>query len=278
MLRATLDRADEDLEAALRALRPTCDEVTFAATLAPEAVALARSLGFTRVGVQSDGRALTAEALTALAEAGATDLHVALYGASALVHDYHTAAGSFEGLAAALATARALQVTAVVTTPLTRSNARSLGDLPAWLLDRGVAAWAVAIPRTAGLRTSAFDRLFPRLALALPYALHALEQARRKALPAWIRGAPWCLLGPYATRSLPDAPRAYGAMCEACPTRARCPGVDAVYLDRFRGDELSPSRVAALTAQRVGIREAALARMLHGSFDPAGLASESTER
>jgi hypothetical protein len=278
MLRARLDRADEDFEAALRALRPTHDEVTFAAALSPDAVALARALGFGRVGVESDGRGLTPEALAALVEAGATDLHVALYGASARVHDYHTAAGSFEGLTAALTAARALRITAVVTTPLTRSNARSLGEMPAWLMDRGVAAWAVAIPRTEGLRTSAFDRIFPRLALALPYALHALEQARRKALPAWIRGAPWCLLGPYATRSLPEVPRAYGPMCEACPTRARCPGVDAVYLDRFRGDELSPSRVAALTASRVGIREASLARMLRGSFDPAGLVSDSTER
>ncbi len=278
MLRATLDRADEDFEAALHALRPTHDEVTFAATLSPDAVTLARALGFGRVGVQSDGRGLTPEALSALGGAGLTDLHVALYGASPLVHDYHTAAGRFEGLTAALAAARALRITAVVTTPLTRSNARSLGELPAWLIDRGVAAWSVAIPRTGGLRTSAFDRLFPRLALALPYALHALEQARRKALPAWIRGAPWCLLGPYATRSLPDAPRVWGPMCEGCSTRARCPGVDAVYLDRFRGDELSPSRVASLTAPRVGVREASLARMLHGSFDPAGLASESAER
>ncbi len=278
MLRATLDRADEDLEASLRALRPTHDEVTLAATLSPRAVALARSLGFTRVGVQSDGRELTIEALTALAQAGMTDLHVALYGASPLVHDYHAAEGSFDGLTAALKAARSLQITAVVTTPLTRSNARSLGELPAWLTDRGVAAWAVAVPRTRGGRTSAFDRIFPRLALALPYALHALEQARRKALPAWIRGAPWCLLGPYATRSLPEIPRAYGPMCEGCSTRARCPGVDGVYLYRFHGDELSPSRVAALTAQRVGIREASLARMLHGSFEPAGLASESTER
>ena len=278
MLRAVLDRADEDLEASLRALRPTHDEVTFAATLSPRAVALARSLGFTRVGAQSDGRELTVEALTALANAGLTDLHVALYGASPLMHDYHTADGSFDGLDAVLNASRSMQITSVVTTPLTRSNARSLGELPAWLTAHNVAAWAVAVPRTRGVRTSAFDRLFPRLALALPYALHALEQARRRALPAWIRGAPWCLLGPYATRSLPESPRAYGGMCEGCSTRSRCPGVDAVYLDRFRGDELSPSRVAALTAQRIGIREASLARMLHGTFDPAGLASESTER
>lgn len=278
MLRFTIDCDGDDLGSRLRALRPTYEELTLTGDFSPEVAALARSLGFTRVGVQSDGRGMSPERLGELVAAGVTDLHVALYGSAAAVHDYHTAAGSFEGLAALLSEANARRITAVVTTPLTRSNARSLGELPTWLTERGVAGWSVAVPRAGGSRTAGFDRVFPRLALALPYALHAIEQARRRALPAWIRGAPWCLLGPYAARSLPEAPRAYGAMCEGCPARSRCPGVEGVYLARFSGDELSPSRLSPQPAARIGVREASLARMLHGTFDPAGLASESPER
>ena len=278
MLRATLTRIEGDPGDTLRALRPAYDEVTFAAPVGPRAVEAARALGFARVGLQSDGRELTVEALRALAGAGLTDLHVALYGASPPVHDYHTAEGCFEGIAKVLSAARALGVTAVASTPLTRPNARSLIELPTWLTARAVAGWAVTIPRAGGSRTAAFDRLFPRLALALPYALHALEQARRAALPTWIRGAPWCLLGPYATRSLPDAPRSYGPMCDGCAARPRCPGVDGAYLERFRGDELSSARVSTLAPPRSGVREAQLARMFGGAFDPAGLASDSAER
>lgn len=278
MPRATLNPPDGDLDDALRALRVTHDELSFTAIVPPAAIERAKAHGFTRVGLQSDGRGLTVETLRALAGAGLDDLHAALYGASAPVHDYHAGDGSFDGLEAALTAARSLGVTAVVSTLLTRSNARSLGEMPTWLVARGVAGWAVVIPRTGGVKTAAFDRVFPRLALALPYALHALEQARRMALSAWVRGAPWCLLGPYATRSLPDGARSYGAMCEGCSARARCPGVDAVYLTRFRGDELSSGRVSTLVAPRVGVRESMLARMLIGSFDLAGMAPDSTER
>lgn len=279
MQRATLTQLDDDWTAALRGLRAVSDELTFAvspgAPSLPEALEAARALGFVRVGLRCHAQGLDATRIDALARAGMTDLHLPLYGVSAAVHDYHDGSGGFDALVAAIAAARARSVTTVVTTPLTRSNARVLGEVPAWLMMRAVAAWAVAVPRTGGARTVAFDRVYPRLALALPYALHAIEQARRAALPAWVRGAPACLLGPYAARSLPAEPMDYGPMCEACPARARCPGVDTVYLARFNADELSPARVSTMPTTRVGVREAQLARMLAGAFDPPGLAADS---
>lgn len=280
MHQVTLTRLD-DLAQRLRGLRATAEELTFA--VSPDdaqlagAIADARACGFVRVGLRCDGRGLDAGCIEALAGAGLTDLHLPLYGASRAVHDYHDGAGRFDAISAAISAARALGVTVVVTTPLTRSNARVLGEVPVWLTTRAVAAWAVAVPRAEGERTAAFDRVYPRLALALPYALHAIERARRAALPAWISHAPWCLLGPYATRSLPVEPMRYGPMCDGCPTRARCPGVAPTYLARFGADELSPSRVSVVPS-RVGAREAQLARMLAGAFDPPGLAADSSER
>lgn len=280
--RTELGYEDGDPTARLRALRPSADEVTLAGPwpegALPGAVRAARAEGFGRVGVALDGRGgAGAEALGELARAGLTDLHAAVYGAEGAVHDYHAGEGSLDAVGRCLARARSLGVTAVVTTPLTRSNARSLGALPPWLAARGVAAWAVAVPRTPGARGVAFDRVYPRLAMALPYALHAVEGARKAALPAWVRGAPWCLLGPYASRALPEEPRAYGPMCAACPARGRCPGVDAAYLERFRGDELSPARLAPRPAPPgPGPREAELARMLAaGAFAPPGLGGDS---
>lgn len=206
----------------------------------------------------------------------ATSLHVALYGASALVHDHHEGDGSFAALSATLAAARSEGVTVVVTTPLTRSNARVVGELPRWLVAQGVAAWCVAVPRVGERRSPHFDRVYPRLAMAMPYALHAVEQARRMALPTWVRGAPWCVLGPYAARSLPEPPRSYGVACKACRARGPCTGVDAAYRDRFAGDELAPSRLATLTASPLGRREAELGRLLAAeAFVPRKLGSDS---
>jgi hypothetical protein len=104
----------------------------------------------------------------------------------------------------------------------------------------------------------------PRLAIALPFANHALRTARAHRLVAWISGAPLCLLGHYAGHALPTPPRAYGAACASCPACAVCPGVDPVYLARFYGDELAP-RDAPPGPAYTDDRAAVLARMFVGS-------------
>lgn len=215
-------------------------------TLAPDAlraaVLAARDLGFSAIGVQTNGRGL-APLAASLAAAGLTDVHLSLHGSNAGSHDYHTGReGSFDVLWAAAGAARAASLRVVVTTVLTRSSFRVLSEIPPLLQARGVAAWHIAVPLARGRAADAFDRVYPRLALALPFAIHALELARRLGVPAFTSGAPLCLLGPFAVRSIttPEQPgtRAFHARCEGCAARAACPGVDPTYLARFDGDEL----------------------------------------
>lgn len=264
-------------ETALRALAGQSPGVTFVGgepTLVPELpalVRLARSLGFTRVGVQTNGRRLADPALAgALAEAGLTDVHVTVLGADAATHDYHTGvAGSFAELLAGMAASRARGLELVATTVLTRSNFRALNGLPQVLSTRGVRAWRLATAQVAGRAVRAMDPVVPRLALALPYGLHALEMARRLGLEVFVEGAPWCLLGPFAARALPDTPRAFGPACDGCPARDRCPGVDPLYLARFGPDELSalPSAPAAPASAELAERFSALG----DAFVPEGV-------
>jgi hypothetical protein len=206
-----------------------------------ERVAQARRLGFRRIGLQTNGRRLADLQLTAeLARAGLTDVHLSIHGASPEVHDYHSSVpGSFAQALAAILAASAEHVTVVATTVLTRSNCRVLAPLPRLLASRGVAAWLIAVPHAAGRAAVAFDRVVPRLGVALPFALHALDAAEGLGLPAWVQGAPACLLGPFAARTLPSPPRAYAPACAACGARESCPGLDAAYLARFGGDELA---------------------------------------
>jgi hypothetical protein len=216
------------------------------------------------VGLQTNARRLAdLDYAAALATAGLTDVHVSIHGTQPASHDYHTgAARSLVQTMAGVAAARVHGLTVVATTVLTRSNFRLVGELPRALATRGIAAWLIAVPHAAGRAAAAFERVVPRLALALPFALHALETARAIGLPAWIQGAPLCLLGPHTTRALDGEQRAYGPACEGCGARAACPGVDAMYLARFRGDELAP-RPAVATARDT--ERPALARMFVGA-------------
>jgi hypothetical protein len=235
----------------------------------PEAVASARALGFERIGVQSNGRRLAdAAVLDRLVASGLTDVHLSVHGATAPAHDYHTGVeGSFEQTLAGMARARSLGLRAVVVTVLTRSSCRGLAALPGFLHARGVAAWLVEVAAASGRAAAGFDRVVPRLGVALPFALHALSVAAKIGLPAWIRGAPLCLLGPFAARSLASEPRAHAAPCQHCPARPRCSGVDPMYLERFAGDELDGRR--APEAGEAGAEPAELARMFVGIGEQA---------
>jgi hypothetical protein len=249
----------------LCALRETADEITFVGgepTLHPDLDALiasARALGYRAIGVQTNGHAIDAERLRAWVASGLTDVHLSVHGHTAAAHDYHTGVeGSFVAALDAMKSARAASATVVVTTVLTRSNGRGLGELARVLGSRGAAAWCIAVPRVRGRAAELFDRVVPRLGVMMPFALHAVTVASALGLPTFLRGAPLCVLGPFARHSIADAERAYGASCATCEARARCPGVEPEYLERFAGDELSPSAPVAPTI------DARLARMFVG--------------
>jgi len=256
-------RDEQGVRERLERARAAADEVTFVGgepTLDPglvEHVALARSLGFRRVGVQTNARRLAdAGCAAALAGAGLTDVHVSLHAADARAHDYHTGVdGSFAETMQGIAAARAASLVVVVTTVLTRSSFRGLASLPRALAPRGVAGWVVLVARAAGRAFAASDRVVPRLALAVPFALHAIEAAAALGLPAWIGGAPLCLLGPLASRAIATDARAYAPVCAACPSRGVCPGVDPDYLERFEGDELSARDAPSLPCDRPHVRD-----------------------
>jgi hypothetical protein len=239
---------DAEVEAQLEEARAAGDEgVTFVGgepAIDPRLdglVARARALGLGRVGVQTNGWALAAPGrVEALAAAGLTDVHLSIHGAEARVHDWHVGrAGAFEAALRTLSAARAARLDVVVATVLTRSSFRALAPMPRLLASRGVAGWCIEVARWRGRAATAADRIVPRLALALPFALHAVDAAETLGLAAFVRGAPACLLGPWASRALGGELRAFGGACAECPSRPGCAGVDAEYLARFGAGELA---------------------------------------
>jgi hypothetical protein len=167
----------------------------------------------------------------------------------------------------ALEASRKAGLDVVVTTVLTRSNQAVLSELPAMLSSAGASAWCISVPVATGRAEEAAPRVLPRLAVALPYALHALDRARRASLVAFVSGAPLCLLGPFAERSLPSSRRAYADTCGGCASRERCPGVDALYLERLGERELRPvnaveAKLPQIASLFVGVGEKAPRRFL----------------
>ena len=209
----------------------------------PELIEQARALGFSAIGLQTNGRRLAADRplFDRLVSAGLRDLHLSIHAPSAEAHDYLTGRpGSFAAGLELLGRAQRAALTCVVTTVVTRSNFRELPKLAPLLKRRGVAGWLLEPVRPFGRAADGFARIVPRFGMALPWALHGLEQARRHDLSAWIRGAPLCALGPFAASALPDEAHSYDGPCTNCPARARCPGVDPHYLEVFGAQELSP--------------------------------------
>ena len=251
---ATVHRSRMDDEARLAELREHHEELSFIGgepTLdprLPKLVARARALGFRAIGLQTNAARLAAddELLPELIARGLSDLQLSIHAPSSAGHDYLTGRpGSFAACLELLERAQRTGLRCVVATVVTRSNFRELPRLPPALKRRGVAAWLLEVLRPAGRAAHGFARLVPRFGMAIPWALHGLEQARRHDLPAWIRGAPSCTLGPFVRRAL-DEPaherelRAAAPACGECPAEPRCAGLTPGYLQVFGGREIRP--------------------------------------
>jgi hypothetical protein len=192
---------------------------------------------------------LDVAAIARLAERGGAYVHAVYAGAA---HDWLYGAGTRDAVVVKIGEARSAGLPIVASTPLHRAAYRVLDDVGAELADRGVAGWTIDV--LAG-GTSAE---VPRLAIAMPHALRAIARARERGVAAFVRGAPLCLLGPFADRAIRAPARAYVAACEACAARPSCPGALAAYLERYGARELAPREAP----QRRDPRDGALASAL----------------
>jgi len=165
-------------------------------------------------------------------------VNIALFGATAAVHDHVAGSGDFDAVFAQLEAAASV----VVTTGVTRSNAHSLAALAQFLFEprrrAKIESWTLVWPgpQPEGLA-------LPRLGMVAPRVLHAAALGRKGGLTVFTAGLPTCVLGPHATFATPTQARAYAPPCDACPSRTGCPGVPAAYLEAFGRDlELRATR------------------------------------
>jgi pyruvate-formate lyase-activating enzyme len=151
----------------------------------PAWIAAAHARGAARIVVQTNGRRLAYRAY-ARELAGASSrltLDVALHGSTAPMHDYHTSVpGSFQQTVQGLRNARAEGLRVGVTTVITRSNFRHLGEIVRVARACGASAVRFALAAPHGRAGRDADRVIPALDMVKPHLVAAIGDARQLGL------------------------------------------------------------------------------------------------
>lgn len=230
-------------------------EITLRSDL-PRLIGLARTLGFRRVGIQTNGRVLGAPgAARTLRDAGLTHAFVALHGAEPSLHEWLTdTPGGFRDTVRG---ARALTVAGVdtrIATVVTRSNGDSLPGLTRLVAALGARGHRMMLATPRGGADAEERMLVPRYSMVKAPLAEAVALARAAGIEPEVTGLPLCFLpgqsaavgdradAPTVRRvgPVPSEPvvRTQGPPCEACPLRGVCRGPTARYVARWGWAEM----------------------------------------
>lgn len=182
----------------------------------PGWIKAADARGAARVVVQTNGRRLAYRAFTrALREASPRlALDVALQGATAAMHEYHTGTpGSFEQTVRGARQARAERIPLGITTVVTRSNFRHLVEIARLAHAAGAEAIHFAKAEPFGRAAAARDRVVPARDMVLPYLTRASAEAQRLGLEV--------VVGDRQSASIFAGIGAIEALAEAAPPAPR---------------------------------------------------------
>jgi MoaA/NifB/PqqE/SkfB family radical SAM enzyme len=157
-------------------------------TLREDLPAIVRALaerGARKIVLQTNGRRFAYRAYArALREAsGALSLDVSLHGSTEAMHDYHTQTpGSFRQTVIGMRHARSEGIEFGVTTVVTRSNYRHLGEIVSVAAGLGARAVHFAPAENLGRASRAFDRAGAPAELVRPHLGRAIAEATRSRL------------------------------------------------------------------------------------------------
>ena len=274
-------RPVEELRDILRRERPRVDAVVFTGgepTVRrdlPELVAHARELGYRTIQIQTNGRMLAHRAyLERLVAAGATEFSPALHGHVAALHDHLTGApGAFAQTVTGIRHLKAMGRFVLTNSVVTRSSYRHLPELARLLVSLGVDQFQLAFVHPVGTAATLFDSVVPRMELAAPYLMAALQVGLDSGRRAYTEAVPPCVLPGYEacvaeqyiprtaiydaestiadyTRYRRDEGKAKGPACRDCRHDAACEGPWREYPARYGWGEFVPVRALATAGDR----------------------------
>lgn len=242
----------------------TGGEVTIRPDLV-ELLAYARSLGYTSIQIQTNGRMLAYKKVCEdLIAAGATEFSPALHGHTAELHDFLTCAtGAFKQTVRAIRNLKELGQLVLTNSVITRSNYRTLPELAELLVALGVDQFQLAFVHPLGTAMDGFDAVVPRMSLAEPYVKKALQIGLDAGRRVMTEAIPYCFMAGYepfvAERIIPRTKimeghltiadytehrltegKAKGPRCGECVFNPVCEGPWHEYSDHYGWDEFVP--------------------------------------
>jgi MoaA/NifB/PqqE/SkfB family radical SAM enzyme len=258
----------EGLEAGAKGIVVTGGEPTLHPQIV-EIARMARSLGFSDVQVQSNGRTFCYEKFCrALIEAGVTEFSPSLHGSRREIHDFLTGApGSFMQTVTGIRNLKKLGQRVITNSVITKANARDLPALARLLVSLGVDQYQLAFMHISGRAAENQDWLAARKSVIEPWVKAALDVGLGAGVPAMTEAIPYCFMKDYeqcvAERIIPstmifDAEtviadytkcritegKAKGPGCASCAYAAVCEGPWREYTELFGWDEFEPVAVA----------------------------------
>ncbi len=239
----------------------------------PDLVAYARDLGYQTIQIQTNGRMFAHRGYALrLIECGANEFSPALHGHAPALHDYLTSApGAFTQTVAGIRILKSLGQLVLTNTVVTRSNYRHLPEIARLLVSLGADQFQLAFVHPVGTAGTEFGRVVPRMELAAPYLVAALQVGLAAGRRVMTEAVPACILPGYehcvAEKSIPrtaifdaeatiadytqyrrDEGKLRGPDCPRCSHFAECEGPWREYPQRYGWSEFRPVRAGGVTA------------------------------
>ena len=264
------NKSTKELKAIIKKAKKGCDTIVFTGgepTIRKdliELVALAKTLGFRTIQIQSNGRMFVYEKFCKdIVAAGANEFALALHGHTPQLHNYLTGAESFRQIVGGIKTLKKMGQVVITNTVITKSNYRHLPEIAKILIGLGVDQLQFAFVHPLGAAGRNFDSIVPRMEMVAPYLKKATDVGRVLNKKVMTEGIPFCFLDGYedgiSETVMPDIKifeqieviddyakiritndKAKGPKCAKCIYKDICEGPWKEYPQVFGWDEFRP--------------------------------------
>jgi MoaA/NifB/PqqE/SkfB family radical SAM enzyme len=259
-------------ESLVNARASGCHGVVFTGgefTLRKDAIELieyAKSLGFERIQLQSNGRMFSdIEYCKKAIAAGANEFSPALHGHKAEIHDFLTRApGSFKQTVKGIMNLKKLGQYIVMNCVMVKPNYRYAPQLAKLLCKLGVDQFQFAFVHAVGNAEENFESMVPYKTLAVPYFKKGIDIAKQHGIFVMVEAVPFCLMQGYEkhvsefyipptrveerdrvvedfkTTKIETHAKIKGPKCKECKYYLICEGPWREYPEHFGWDEFVP--------------------------------------
>ncbi|MBN1898321.1 MAG: radical SAM protein [Spirochaetes bacterium] len=263
------DMTTEEVKKILKKARKKCRGIVFTGgepTIRKDILELAdyaKSLGFERIQVQTNGRMFAYKKFCREAiKAGVNEFGLALHGHIPELQNYLTCSESFDETIQGFINLKELGQPIYTNTVITKSNYRHLPELAHLFVSLKVDQFQFAFVHPLGSAQDNFFSVVPRMSLVVPYVKRGLDIGIEKGLKVMTEAIPYCLMRGYeqyiAERLIPSTEiyeldlkmefdqirpslaKIKGSNCIQCRYNHICEGTWREYPEKFSFSEFIP--------------------------------------